>query len=81
MSTIDPEESMRQMVEGLDWPDPDPTVSVSLLDEQELIKRFKEVEQELLEMGEMLHPKSVKARDLHSTRAAYLIELKKRGMR
>ena len=55
-------------------------VNVALLSDLDLSKRFSEVKQELLARGEMIDPKTQTGRDLHSERAAYLIELRKRGL-
>lgn len=55
-------------------------VNVATLSDLELSKRFNEVKQELLERGEMIETNTQTGRDLHSQRAAYLIELRKRGL-
>lgn len=64
-----------------DMPDPSDTVNVALLDDAELNKRFTLCREELMNRSEMLKPSTDRGRELHSERAAYLIELKKRGMR
>jgi len=81
MSTIDPEESMRQLIESLDLPTDDPQLNVSSLPDNELNAGFILVEQELLNRKEMLHPRTQEARDLHSLRAAYMIQMKRRGLK
>jgi hypothetical protein len=78
---IDPEDVLRRMIDDLDLPAPDPETNVQLLNEVQLLNRFTEVTQELLQMGETISPKSQKGRDLHSTRSAYLIEMKRRRLR
>lgn len=55
-------------------------VNVTTLDDLELNRRFTEVKQELLNRKEMIDAKTQTGRDLHSQRAAYLIELRKRGL-
>lgn len=68
------------MMADLDLQEPTDIVNVALLDEVELSKRFNAVKQQLLERGEMLKPKTQEGRDLHSERAAYLLELRRRRM-
>lgn len=55
-------------------------VNVTTLDDLELNRRFTAVKQELLDRKEMIEAKTQTGRDLHSQRAAYLIELRKRGL-
>lgn len=61
-------------------------VPVSILNDAELSTRYSRVRQELLRLGEMLpeteigRPHSETGRRLHSERACYIIELRKRGM-
>jgi hypothetical protein len=55
-------------------------VNVTTLDDLELNRRFTTVNQSLLERAEMINPTTQTGRDLHSERAAYLIELRKRGL-
>jgi hypothetical protein len=81
VSTADPEDTMRQMIDALDLPAADPETNVQLLNELELCNRFDSVTRELMRLGETLMPKTQHGRDLHSTRAAYLIEMKRRGLR
>ena len=53
---------------------------VTTLDTALLLRRYHGVERELREMGQLLHPRSEKAREHHSRRSAYLIELRKRRL-
>lgn len=57
-----------------------PDVNVTLLDDAELSRRFNEVREDLMARGEMINCKTQTGRDLHSQRAAYIIELRKRGL-
>lgn len=58
----------------------EPTVvDVTTLNVAELVTRLEETRQNLFKLGEMLDPKTDQGRELHSTRAALLIELRKRG--
>lgn len=76
----DPDDAFRALMQDVDIPIPTDVVNVSLLDEAELNKRFTFCKQELYEMGEMLRPKTERGRELHSERAAYLVEMRRRGM-
>jgi hypothetical protein len=49
-------------------------------DDVTLLTKFNELTEDLKTMGQALHPKTQTARDLHSWRAAILIELHKRGI-
>jgi hypothetical protein len=80
-TVTNPEEAMQRMVDELNLPSPDPDANLQLLNEIQLLGRFNDVTQELLEMGEALTPKSQKGRDLHSTRGACLVEMKRRRLR
>lgn len=78
---------------GLDFEpgdDADTTVDVTALSDLELANLLEDTRQQLLEMGEMLsdltntygtEAGSPEARELHSLRAACLIETRKRGLR
>lgn len=57
-----------------------PDVNVTLLDDAELSRRFNETREELMARGEMINCTTQIGRDLHSMRAAYIIELRKRGL-
>lgn len=60
---------------------PTDVVSVAILDDVTLSSRFTAVRQELLKLGEMISPTTETGRRLHSERAAYLVEMRKRGMK
>lgn len=79
---LDVDKSFLKLMEGLDLPDPAPAdwVNVQLLDELELSRRYNQTREDLLASGEMLNPTTQAGRDLHSERAAYLIEMKRRKM-
>lgn len=53
---------------------------VSTLDAATLVSRYHAIERELREMGQLLHPRTDKAREHHSLRSAYLIELRRRRL-
>lgn len=57
-----------------------PDVVVTILDDAELSKRYNETRDELIKRGEMIKCTTQTGRDLHSQRAAYIIELRKRGL-
>lgn len=86
------EPSDDDILAGLDFePAEDPTaVDVTVLNNLELSNLLEDTRQKLLDKGEMLSdlestfgtaPGSPEARDLHSLRAACLVEMAKRGMR
>jgi len=54
---------------------------VSLMDAATLLNRFAAVERELRDRSEMLEARTDAGRELHSARAAMLIELTRRKMR
>lgn len=74
------EDRFKELMEGLDLEPPSGAVSVSVLNDLELSSRFNAVKQELLQRGEMVNPTTQAGRDLHSERAAFIIELRRRGM-
>jgi hypothetical protein len=53
-------------------------VNFSVLQDQELLKRFTEIKTELYSRGEMINPKTDTGRDLSAQYHACLYELKKR---
>lgn len=57
---------------------PGNTVSVRDLNDAELSSCFNDTRDELLQMGEMQVPRTEKGRELHSLRAACLIEIRRR---
>lgn len=90
MSVAEPD-PFDSIVEGLDLEEPDDDiVSLRDLNDAELLNKFEECREALLEMGEMLSDteqslggaaSTPEGRELHSTRAACLIEMRRRGMR
>lgn len=54
---------------------------VTKLEGGALLRQFALVERQLRDIGEMMQPHSEDGRELHSRRAAYLIEMRRRGMR
>lgn len=55
--------------------------SVRTLTDPKLILELKRVRDRLLGRGEMLNPTTADGRELHSRRAALLIEMRRRGLR
>lgn len=86
MPTADPadggdaDDIFKGLMADLNLTEPTDVVNVAILDEVELSKRYNATKQRLLELGEMLHPLTQTGRDLHSERAAYLLELRRRNM-
>lgn len=81
MSILEPDDEMRAMIEALGLSEPDAEVNVNLLNDGELITRFSEVTEKLKELDEVLYPSTDRGRELHSTRAAYMVIMKVRGLR
>lgn len=83
VAELDPDDEFSKLVGMLDLSDIGPMipdVNVTLLDDAELSKRFNETREELMQRGEMINCTTQAGRDLHSIRAAYIIELRKRGL-
>jgi len=83
MSTIEPpdaDDEFQRLMDGLDLTIPTNVESVTMLDEVELSRRFNDCKQQLLRRGEMISPKTDEGRELHSLRAAYIVEMRRRGM-
>ena len=83
IAELDPDDEFTRLVGMLDISDIGPLipdVNVTLLDDAELSKRFNETREELMTRGEMINCSTQTGRDLHSMRAAYIIELRKRGL-
>jgi hypothetical protein len=54
---------------------------VTKLEGGALLRQFALVERQLRDIGEMMQPHTDDGRELHSRRSAYLIEMRRRGMR
>ena len=67
------------IVEGLEIEVPE-TKSVQDMSKFELGETLHDTRQKLIDMGEMMIPKTEEGRELHSLRAACLIEMKRRGL-
>lgn len=50
------------------------------IDDASLLKKFRDLTEELKDRKEAIHPTTATGRDLHSERASCLIELKRRGI-
>lgn len=64
-----------------DVPEPTDVENVQEIPLLELQDRLSKIDSTLSTMGELRWPRTQQARDLHSTRAALLVELSRRGMR
>lgn len=79
----DVDEEFQRLVGSLDLSDIGPMIPdvvVTTLDDAELSSRYNETREKLMEMGEMINCSTQTGRDLHSQRAAYIIELRRRGL-
>lgn len=77
----DPDDIFASIVAGMDVEDPDDVIDLSTLTDAALSSRFNDVREALLAIGEM-HPDAVptaEGRELHSIRAACLLEMRQRG--
>ena len=79
MSTLDPEDgvdwaALEESFEGVDFDGQ----SVTMLTDLALLDRYQEITAQLFARKEARFPKTQEARDLHSERAALLIEIRKR---
>jgi hypothetical protein len=76
MSTIDPEDAFRELIDSL--PEPDPEVTLCTLTDLELIDRFQDVTDELFRRHESMDATTEVGRDLLAQRAAYKYEMERR---
>lgn len=67
--------------DGIDFTPPDSIVNVTVLTDIDLIDRYQEILEEILQRKEALNPTTDTGRDLHSARTACLVEMAKRGLR
>lgn len=81
MSLLEPNDDMAAMIEALGLSEPDPQVNVKLLNDGELITRFSDVTERLKELDEVLYPHTDEGRECHSTRDAYMVIMRERGLR
>ena len=83
MSLIEPPD------DGIDWSaledvfksvDREDVLDVSSTPSDILLDRFHDLDQLLLDLGQVRNPSTTEGRELHSERAAISIELRKRGI-
>lgn len=60
---------------------PEDIENVQKIPSPELTMRVQHIDSKLSSMGELRQPRTQEGRDLHSTRAALLVELARRNMR
>lgn len=87
MSLADDDDEFAKMMEGLDLAEPTDVLDVTALTNLELVDRYADVVNRLKESGMFSDLQSLggragtqEERDLHSERAALLVELRKRGL-
>lgn len=80
MTTACPGDDFFEIVNGLDLTEPEEVVDFSKLPTTELLDIYTTVTQDLLGLGETIHPTTDKGRELHSRRAAMSVELRLRGL-
>lgn len=74
------ESSFDAIIAGLDMEIPDSVVSVKEMADYELTMRLEAIRRRLLNEGGMIDPQTQTQRDLHSERAALLIEARLRNL-
>lgn len=67
-----------EITQGLELPDPTDVINVRTLATVDLIRRFDNLTQALLDCEEFLDPRTQEARDMHSLRNALDVELQRR---
>lgn len=89
MSTLEPDDDLTALMAQLDdLAEPDDVVDFTKLSDVQVSERFNEVRDRLLQLDQMHSDTGLskvestpEGRDLHSERAALLVEMSKRGMR
>lgn len=84
LSLAEPDDELFKRFEAqLDTDIPTDVVDVTTIPDVDLVNRLHELDAELDKSGELmaLNPRTQEARDLHSLRAAVLVEMKRRGLR
>ncbi len=80
MSTTDPDDLFTRLEAELGEQVVDDVEDVTALDTLDLMTNFHTVERELRTLQELHFPRTREGRDLHSKRAAYQLELRKRHL-
>lgn len=84
-----PDDEFARMMEGIELEEPDDVTDVTTLTDIQLMDLFHDVREQLGEEGEMFSDlqhtfgskeSTREGRDLHSTRLACLVEMRKRGL-
>ncbi len=73
----DPFAEFEKQFSDLDLSD---TVNYKALTDIEVLDHFSDVRTRLLDLGEMMEPKTVEGRELHSKRVALLVIIRERGI-
>lgn len=68
------------IVEGVELEYPTDFVNYASLTDLELMLAYDSVRTQLLDLKEMINPKTREGRDLHSERAAMLVEINRRKL-
>lgn len=81
MATVPPPDDgdLWKMLE--DVQEPTDVIDVTKLDSNKLLSLHTAIRNELYALGEMMEPTTDRGRELHSTRAACLVEMQSRGLR
>lgn len=79
--TQDEMDMFAQFEAQFDEPDLEDAIDLSKLTDLEISTMFSDVRRDLLASEQMMNPTTERGRELHSQRAALLIEMSRRGMR
>jgi hypothetical protein len=86
MTTLPPPEDSEDVLAYLeaqlsDVEIPTDVENVKEVSSPDLGEQLAALDRQLSQMGELLHPRTQEGRDLHSKRAALLVEMRNRGLR
>jgi hypothetical protein len=80
MSTSNPDDLFAQLEDVFSGVLDEDVENVTMMSSSDLLKKYFETTETLKELGQALNPKTQFARDLHSKRYSYKLELNKRGL-
>lgn len=81
MPTLEPDDSLRMMIEGLDVAVDHPTVVIKDLNNKDLVCLYTKIQLDLMKRKELTQALTEEGKELHSQHGACLVELKRRNLR
>ena len=82
MSTMEPDEDgLRALLDSLEEPAPGEVTDLTKLADQEIVKRYLRVKEELRQRGELIEPRDERGAELLSEHGALIVELHRRNLR